>query len=296
MPKEAVERLFSTPAPARLKLSNISGSVKISGHHADTIGVRALIQPHSGDAEGTEIELNQDDDGKVFVTTRYLNNQSLFPERHKPCDVDYVLKVPTACKLEVSAVSNWSEIENISGEAVITTVSGLVYVKALLGHIQIDSVSAKIRGEFLSGPLHIKCVSGGVFLRNSVIPSAHISTVSGNINIQASLSKGPYRFESISGDLILAIQPGTGCLVRFHTLSGGFKTNLSIDHERKQPGQRELTLQGGGPEVRYQSISGNLRLSHIDRANKIIDGAFSGTTMPNPGVDEVFSQEIRDYT
>lgn len=297
MPEEAVERLFKTPSPARLKLSNISGSVMITGLHADTIHVKARKRPNSGDLERTEIELKQDQDGKVIVTTRYPHDWRFFPGPQKPCDVDYLVEVPVACELEVSGVSNSAEIDNVSGEIAINTINGPITAKTLSGQLTIDTVSAKVRGENLSGPLQLKSVSGGVFLRNSTIDSAGISTVSGNLNLQASLTKGPYHFESISGDLIIEIAQPMGCLVKFKTLSGRFKTDLTIDKETMSPGKREFSLQGGGPEIRYQSISGNLKLFHSHGFNKVPRPRHSLATSPDPERDEEFPfQETRDYT
>jgi DUF4097 and DUF4098 domain-containing protein YvlB len=296
MSEEAVERLFRTPTPARLKLSNVSGSVKITGHHADTIHVKAQKRPNSGDLERTEIELKQDQDGKVIVTTRFPRDWRFFPGPQKPCDIDYLVEVPFVCELEVSGVSNPSEIENVSGAIRLNTVSGPITSKALSGRIKIDTVSAKVQVEDMSGPLQVKSVSGEVFLRNSTIDSANISTVSGNLNLQTSLSRGPYHFETISGDLTLEIAPPTGCLVKFQTLSGRFKTDLTIDKETINPGKREFSLQGGGPEIHYQSISGNLKLFHSHGSTNVTGSGRSLATSSSPGMDELPSQETRDYT
>ncbi|MBL6981300.1 MAG: hypothetical protein ISR58_08925, partial [Anaerolineales bacterium] len=55
MSEEIIERSFSVDSPARLKLSNIRGTVNISPGDEDAISVTAVKHLNSGNADRTEV-------------------------------------------------------------------------------------------------------------------------------------------------------------------------------------------------------------------------------------------------
>ena len=63
MSKKIIELSFSVDTPARLKLSNIRGTVDISPGGEDSISVSAVIHLNSGNADHTEVDIHQEDDG-----------------------------------------------------------------------------------------------------------------------------------------------------------------------------------------------------------------------------------------
>lgn len=76
--------------------------------------------------------------------------------------------------------------------------------------------------------------------------------------LQTPLGEGPYRFKTVSGNVRLILPPETGCTVGFRSMSGRLKTSLPTTRSRRQIGQSYAELQGGGPEVHFSSMSGNL--------------------------------------
>ena len=103
---ETIEKTFTVSSPARLNLSNIRGSVEIRPGDEGVIQVTAVKQTGSGDARRTEIELSQDADGTVKVATHFPDAGWGWLIGSFPCRVDYVVRAPRRCSLNIKGVSN----------------------------------------------------------------------------------------------------------------------------------------------------------------------------------------------
>jgi hypothetical protein len=75
--------------------------------------------------------------------------------------------------------------------------------------------------------------------------------------LETSLGEGPYKFRTMSGDLKLVLPPETGCTIGFNSISGRLKTSLPTTRSRWQRHNWQAELQGGGPKVRFSSVSGD---------------------------------------
>lgn len=266
MSEEIFEQLFQVGVPARLDLNNIRGSILIQPQdptiEARAIRVKGVKDLESGDGELTTIEMNQQEDGRVIVQTRFAN-QGIpgFPQiKHKPCIIDYTVQVPQDCVLRVEAVSSSIEIENLKGEFKISSVSGALDLLDLSGKIRAESVSGNLNAEGLNGRTDLENVSGNTHLIQSQIPALKIKTVSGNILVQTTGQSEPYHFHTISGDLTLILAKEQGVSIHMQSLSG----KLLIHHPDGVASQRapkDLAVQDGGPPVQFDTISGDLHLT-----------------------------------
>ena len=82
--------------------------------------------------------------------------------------------------------------------------------------------------------------------------------MSGDLLLETPLGEGPYRFKTMSGDVRLVLPPETGCSIGFSSMSGRLKTSLPVVRSQRQRRHWHAELQGGGPEVRFNSMSGSL--------------------------------------
>lgn len=266
MSQETIDKTFNVEAPARLTLSNIRGSVEILPGEDNTIHVTAVKHINNGDNDQTKIDITQTDSNHVSVKTNYRNVWINFPT-HKPCKVEYTVRVPMACSLKLSGVSNVTSIQGVEGEMVFSTVSGPITLEDISGSIDIDSVSGKISGKQVAGPLRLNTVSGKVFMHASRFPSIDAHTVSGKISIQTPIAEGPYYFKSVSGDVDFIIPPDSSISASMNSISGRIKTPFTTTSSRINGGNSCLEIQGGGVEVRAKSVSGNLYLKHSEETN-----------------------------
>jgi len=260
MSQETIEQTFNISAPARLKLSNVRGSVDIRTGEDGVISVTAVKQTHTGDVERTKIELSQDSDGTVTVATRFPDGTWNWLFGSHPCCVDYIVKAPRLCSLKVNGVSNTVVAEGFEGDFDFNSVSGEVTLRDLTGLVKFKTVSGDVSGERLSGPLHLNTVSGDVSLSESALPSLEATTVSGDVNLKTTLAEGPYRFNSVSGDVRLTVPPDTHCTTELHSVSGDFSTAFPVTGYSRHHGSHIADVQSGGVKVYVSSVSGDLLL------------------------------------
>jgi DUF4097 and DUF4098 domain-containing protein YvlB len=254
---EVIEKEFIFEDGAVLSLSNIRGKVSIQAGDNGVIKVVAEKVLDSGDAENTRIELLQDGDGRVIVRTQYDQSGFRFFRRITPCKVNYEVVVPQNCDLKVRGVSNSADITGISGFLDISTVSGDLEVNSHEGKLTIKSVSGDVDGEKITGQAHIDAVSGDFHLRQSSISMLRYKTVSGDLFLQTSLGKGPYEFNSVSGDIRLEAIQLTGVTIDSSSLGGKLRSPLPQSSTIRSRNHHRVEILGGGVDIRHKSVSGD---------------------------------------
>ena len=260
---ESREFTFNVPSPAKLKLGNISGSVIIEPGEDGIIHVLAIKQPDQGNAEMTRIECLQAEDGSVSIATRFSDPGWSFLFGAQVSDVDYVVKAPRQCCLNINGVSNSLNVAGFEGEFAFKTVSGDLTLRSLTGPLSVDTVSGDVSGEVLSGTCKINSVSGDINLQDSNLTSANVKTVSGDVCLQTDLSEGPYQFKAVSGDMRVLVPASSSCNVEMNSVSGDFSTNLPVNQSTHSHGNHSARVGTGGVEVALKSVSGDLMLECV---------------------------------
>lgn len=280
---EIIERIFEVNGAARLKIGNIRGKIIVQEGGNDEILVQAVKHTNTGDAERTEIDIRQESDGRVVVETRF--DKALgFLTLNWPCKVSYTVTVPHDCSVVANGVSCEINLSNLSGELKVNSVSGAVRLADLGGDMDISSVSGRIRARNLAGPLKISSVSGSMRVENSELTSVRGSTTSGKVVVQTPLAEGPYKFNSVSGNVTVMIPEGSGCEARLKAVSGRLKTSLPYTSRQRHKFRDHAYIQGGGPLVSCNAVSGNLRIvtSESDRVKAVKRASINPQPIPKP--------------
>lgn len=261
-----INRSFAVSGTARLTVRNVDGTIDIAAGEADVVSVQAFKHPGPG-ANQTEIEITQDADGRVTVATHYLEDliaRLFHPRHHGPARVDFIIRLPKACKLDVAFVSGSARLQGLQGEFVLTAVSGPIDLEDLAGRLQINTVSGPVTAAHirLDSGLQLETVSGDAIFAASYVPAISANSVSGQVRLQTELGAGPYHFRSVSGDVWLAVPTGTNCRVDMLSLSGRLRASLPASRHNLNGGSTRLEFgsAGSGPEVRFHSVSGDLYL------------------------------------
>jgi hypothetical protein len=275
---ETIEKTFSVLSPARLNLSNIRGSVNIRTGVDGVIHIIAVKQEGTGDLSRTEVEITQEADGTIKAVTHYPDSGWGWLTGSHPCKVDYKVQAPRFCSLKVNGVSNRTLVEGFEGEFSLNTVSGEMTLNDLKGSLKantvsgnlelagisgsldLHSVSGRISGDHLTGPLHLDTVSGKVELVGSDLPSAEATTVSGALDFQTPLNSGPYRFNTVSGNIQLVLPADTHCSAELHAVSGSITSRLPASSTSRHNSTQSIEILGGGVKVNVHSVSGSLSL------------------------------------
>jgi hypothetical protein len=269
MNTETIEQLYSVNAPVRLRIKNIRGSVTVHGvEGANSIHITAIKHLDSGDPQRTEILMTQLPDGSVNVETRYQESGWLLSllGAHWPCKVDYSVEAPADCTLHVDSVSNTALIEDLNGSLSLKSVSGEIELHRLSGSISLHSISGDIGGDRLTGSFTVDTTSGRVRLDLSNFTSLQANSVSGALFFKTPLSTGPYSFKTVSGNILLAVPAQSACNVDFQSISGRFSSDLPTTRVQRQRRSQSAEVQGGGPMVKFNTVSGNASLEAYGEA------------------------------
>lgn len=141
------------------------------------------------------------------------------------------------------------------------------------------TVAGDVRATALRGPVDVTSVSGDV--RVSTTGPARATTVSGDVDVAFGETDGSeMEFTSVSGDVTLRLAGGVGARVNANTLSGDIRSDFPLDmghmaderdEEKDGPvsvrvhvrvGQQARgTIGRGGPELRINTVSGDIRLA-----------------------------------
>jgi hypothetical protein len=260
MTQETLEKTFQVSGPARLSLSNIRGSVDLQRGEDQQIQVTAVKLARTGDVDDTQVEWSQSADGTVSVATHFRDAPWSWLFGSHPCRVDYVVKAPRTCSLQVRGVSNTVFMQGFEGTFDVRSVSGQVTLRDLTGSIRIHTVSGEISAEELTGELHLDSVSADAEFKKVNLPSVDAKTVSGKVDLQTTFGAGPYRFRSVSGDVHLRVPPESCCSVELRSVSGEIQTEFPLTRTSITRGSQSAEVQGGGVPVSLDSISGVLQL------------------------------------
>ena len=260
MAQETIERKFTVTGPASVKVSNIRGLVDVQPGEEGVITVTAVKYADSGDADRTEIEIEQASDGSVRAKTDFRKRWEWLFDWRSPCRVDYTVRVPRACAVKVRGVSSDIVVRGLAGEFDLKTVSGPIRVSELSGRVAARGVSGDIHGEGITGPLEVETVSGEIGLTGSTLSSVMATSVSGSIAMDTLAGEGPYRFKSVSGRLEATVRSGTGWTVEMSSVSGRLRTELPITKDVSRDRQRTAEIQGGGPMIHFNTVSGDIRV------------------------------------
>lgn len=261
MSQETYEQTFNVEEPAQLKISNVRGWIDVQPGDDGVITVQAVKYLDSGNTDRTEIIIEQEDDGRVVVASKYEHSVSGWLNLNRPCKVEFTVRVPKQCSVTSRCVSSKASIQGLEGEFDFNTVSGAMELKDLTGPVKFVSVSGAVKADGLSGELQMGNVSGAIKVRNSEVPSAVGKTVSGHVTLETPLGDGPYDIKTVSGYFKLITSDDAGCTVKMKSVSGRAKSSLPITSREKIGPNKTIVIQDGGPDINVKSVSGFFQIS-----------------------------------
>ncbi len=261
---------FETNNPNNLlKVFNVNGSIDIEGHDGEEIQIEATNEVRANSAELidtglAEIGLNFEQVGDELLV--YLDSPFTYIDRdsgkiwhsdtcwkHNDCSrkhvrkkyryhMDIKIKVPRTTNLEVSTINN--------GDITITGI---------------DAISLLVNN--INGAIDMVDVAGQTYA-NSI-----------NKDINISYIKNPStdsRFESINGDIIISFAGEPDAEVIYQTMHGDMYTAYDVammaPSVRQSSKQKEhgiqykldansrLKIGQGGPEYRFETLNGDIKL------------------------------------
>lgn len=257
------EETFAVGEAPQLSVSNVRGSITVHGEERDDIQVTAVKHLEGcGDPERTTLEIYQEGD-RVVAKTRFRDGgRSLFRKGgDKVCAVDYTVRVPAGCDVKARQVTGAIHVTGVTGRVDVNAVQGDVKLCEISGRTHVQGVSANVEGDGWSGRAQVNTVSGPVRISGAQLSRVKAHTVSGNLSLETTVDEeGRYDFHSVSGDVTFFLPSERGVESRGTTISGQLVCDLPHEFSQRGRGRWRATINGGGPFLRFHSISGDLEV------------------------------------
>ena len=180
---------FKLDDGGRFSLSNVNGSVVVTGGDGDSVEIIATKKAdNQKDLDKIEIEITNSAD-EIVVETELGGSDHWYSRGSNSGSVKYEVIVPTGTRLDsVETVNGSVNISGVSGKVVAESVNGDLEVSDLAGDVGLSTVNGSIEAEFsrLEDQQRVKMetVNGRVtiYLPENADVDINADTLNGGIN------------------------------------------------------------------------------------------------------------------
>ena len=198
--------------------------------------------------------------------------------RGVPPSGDLKIKIPKGGELHVrsrngdvtaSGLDGAAHVSTIAGDIRIagkptrveaTTTAGSIAISGARSRVDAKTVAGDIELDAPAGDVRIEAVSGDVEIKRAKLQRLEIATVSGDVDIAGTFTKGPHAIAVHSGHIALAIPAKKPLQLEATTFSGTIVDNLASP-PKKTRGTYERTIGKAGPRLELSTFNGNITLS-----------------------------------
>lgn len=272
---EDVDRTIDAAADGHVDVSNISGSVTVTGWNRNTVEVTGTL---GRNVEELILERHGD---KVIVKVKVPK------ERGRSIGIDSKLriKVPQNSSIDIGTVSADIDVIDVTGEQGLHTVSGDVNTNHTGADIRVESVSgdvevsgdhadgevsaASVSGDIrlfrLAGDVEAESVSGDVAVTAGLFARVNLETVTGEIVFEGELQKGSkLTIDSVNGDVDAEFSGAVSVRFDIDTFNGKIRSCFDPQPERASkygPGwELQFTEGDGDSRVMISTLNGDVTI------------------------------------
>jgi DUF4097 and DUF4098 domain-containing protein YvlB len=243
-----LEQTFNTPLPLDLEVAIPSGDIEIET--AD--GEESRVSVDGDERLLADVEIRQDGN-RVVVAYR---GKGKFGFSFGRSDLRVRTSIPHGAGVRVKTASADTgvvgrlgalDVDGVSGDVHVRgEVTGNAIIKTVSGDARVETVGGKIAAQTVSGDLRIGPAGGSV----------ETKTVSGDIRCEA-VTAGDVHFSSVSGDVEIGIAQGSLVDVDAGSTSGDLSSEVPLGSVPDAGGETN-----GSPTVvvRGRTISGDVRI------------------------------------
>lgn len=242
---------YAVNAGGSVKVSNVSGTIKVTGTDGNSVIVQASREGR--DRDQVEIE-DLSAGNSVELRVRYPKCN--WNENHENCNVQasvrFEVQVPRTIALNF---------------AKFNTASGDIQVDQVQANLQVNTASGEVTVTNSRGDIRANSASGDVLVRN-VAGQVKANTASGNVEVEIAKLEGndDMSFNSASGDVRVKMPSDLDADVSMSTVSGKINTDFPIEVKEHKygPGSSASGRLGNGTRrVRLATASGDLSLTRM---------------------------------
>jgi DUF4097 and DUF4098 domain-containing protein YvlB len=256
---------FTAAGPIRADISLPAGSVDVTAAATDKVSLSLEASSGAGERLLADTEVSFDDN---TLRVRTPKRTSIFGN----ASLDLRLELPEGSRVTAEAASADLDFSGTLGLLKATTASGDVHADRVTGDVELTTASGDVRLQDTAGGARVSTASGDVIVDGAdgdIIAktasgdvrigragqSVTAKTASGDVHID-SIASGLADATTVSGDVTVAVAPGTGVYLDISTLTGDVSSELDSDDSVAAEGEAVLT-------VSCRSVSGDV---HIVRA------------------------------
>jgi DUF4097 and DUF4098 domain-containing protein YvlB len=270
---EEVDRTVDASADGHVDVSNIAGSVKVTGWSQNAVKVTGTL------GRNVEELIVERDGDKVFIKVKV-------PKRGgRGIDSVLNINVPQNSSIDIGTVSADIDVIDVTGEQGLHTVSGDVNTEHTGADIEAESVSGdvevtgdnaggEVRGSSVSGDVRlfriggsvkVESVSGDVAVDEGSFDRANLETVTGELSFEGELRKGgKLTVDTVNGDVEVEFSGDVSAKFDVDTFNGDIRNCFGPKAERTSkhaPGwELEFTEGGGDSRVSISTLNGDVSI------------------------------------
>ncbi|WP_353814677.1 DUF4097 family beta strand repeat-containing protein [Agromyces sp. SYSU T00266] len=249
-------RVIDLELVRKLKVSLIGGKVDVIAH--DEPGARVEVSNVTGkdlmiriDGDSLEIDHPQ---------LRWDNFLEVFKGFTGSAKAEVSILAPRHVAMKLGVVSGDALVSGFDNDGKFSSVSGDLVIDNHAGDVECSSVSGEVSVGDHTGKVTAHTVSGDVTVTGEV-GSFNVDTVSGDMVLDAKGTPSRVDTNSVSGDLTLRFDSGSGARYRVNTVSG----KLLLDDT-----QIKGTLGKG-----FERVTGELEGTWLDLGANSVSGDIS---------------------
>ena len=259
--RDEFNQTYQLAPGARVEVSSISGSVKISNSETGTAEVQIIRTARTrADLEYYKIEVQQT--GNSLVVRGGIHEPD---ERRNNIQVNQqvILKLPRRIDLSVSSISGSVRVGDVDGPVQASSISGSANIGNVAGKLRLSSVSGSVEVGNVGADARVSSVSGNVGL-GQVNDSLDVSSVSGGVKATLiSLSPRGIHIKSVSGSVEIGFMSDVNADFNAENISG--QVYLNVPNVSRESEEKSTTVRArigaGGTPITITSVSGNIRLT-----------------------------------
>ena len=270
---EEVERTVDASADGHVDVSNISGSVKVTGWSQNAVKVTGTL------GRNVEELIVERDGDKVLIKVKV-------PKRSgRGIESDLNINVPQNSSVDIGTVSADIDVIDVNGEQGLHTVSGDVntehsgadiVAESVSGDVEVtgDNADGEVKGSSVSGDVRliriagnveVESVSGDVAVDEGSFDRANLETVTGELSFEGELRKGgKLTIDTVNGDVDVEFSGDVSAKFDVDTFNGDIRSCFGPKAERTSkhaPGwELEFTEGGGDGRVSISTLNGDVSI------------------------------------
>ena len=267
------QRSIDAHPESNVSISNVSGSIEVSGWSRNEVGVDADL------GSGVEELVIERDGRDIEIRVKVPKNNA------RNISSDLIVRMPENSNLDVGAVSADIEVTGVFGEQDLHSVSGDIEAEAhesdmtaetVSGDIeiagngeaivtQLGTVSGDIDAQNVSGELDVNTVSGELSIGAGTFERVKAKTVNGDFEFRGVLEGGGrFDAESINGHIDVTFEESISARFNIETFNGRIRNCFGPEPKRTSryaPGRELKFTEGeGDSRVTLSTLNGSLTL------------------------------------